>query len=403
MRPSPPPACWRRAGRSTSTACTAPIHPASFPGSARASPSCGGAPIRAWCCSPASSSCTGRCARRWRASSPIQRFELRIDSAFDEVIRACSRQPAAGPDRHLDRARRWSRAYEAFHRAGFAHSVEAWVDGHLAGGLYCVAIGQAVFGESMFTRVPDASKIALAALAAFCRHHGIALIDCQQNTAAPGLARRARNRAGRFCGASGTERKQTIAGLAVRPRILERTSAARSPQRDAPQGSPATDSAVLRDGALPVQLPAGQAGALAGGHAQPPDPQRRLLRPGDQRLPAQRHVHLPAVLRRLPCLRAFARAERAVQARPQPAPRLGPPRGPAGPRAQAVLRAGALPPVPALPDRPPCRRRHGSRQHRPVHPVPAAKPGQLAAGGVPRNAARRHRRARLAWCPSSTC
>src|SRR5436190_1310428 len=57
-----------------------------------------------------------------------------------------------------------------------------WSDGRPAGGLYCVAIGQAVFGESMFTRVPDASKIALAALVAFCLHHGIPMIDCQQNT-----------------------------------------------------------------------------------------------------------------------------------------------------------------------------------------------------------------------------
>ena len=74
------------------------------------------------------------------------------------------------------------KAYEVFHRAGYAHSVEAWIDGRLAGGLYCVCIGRAVFGESMFTRVPDASKIALAGLTAFCRHHGIGLIDCQQNT-----------------------------------------------------------------------------------------------------------------------------------------------------------------------------------------------------------------------------
>jgi leucyl/phenylalanyl-tRNA--protein transferase len=73
-------------------------------------------------------------------------------------------------------------AYQAFHRAGYAHSVETWVDGRLVGGLYCVAIGQAVFGESMFTREPDASKIALAALVAFCRASGIAAIDCQQNT-----------------------------------------------------------------------------------------------------------------------------------------------------------------------------------------------------------------------------
>jgi leucyl/phenylalanyl-tRNA--protein transferase len=75
------------------------------------------------------------------------------------------------------------RAYEALHQAGYAHSVETWVNGQLVGGLYCVAIGNAVFGESMFTRVPDASKIALAALVCFCRVHGIAMVDCQQNTA----------------------------------------------------------------------------------------------------------------------------------------------------------------------------------------------------------------------------
>jgi leucyl/phenylalanyl-tRNA--protein transferase len=74
------------------------------------------------------------------------------------------------------------RAYSAFHRAGFAHSVETWIGGRLCGALYCVNIGQAVFGESMFTRQADASKIALAALVAFCLEHGIDMIDCQQNT-----------------------------------------------------------------------------------------------------------------------------------------------------------------------------------------------------------------------------
>ena len=68
------------------------------------------------------------------------------------------------------------------HRAGHAHSVETWIGGRLVGGLYCVGIGRAVFGESMFALQPDASKIALAALVAFCRRHGIAQIDCQQNT-----------------------------------------------------------------------------------------------------------------------------------------------------------------------------------------------------------------------------
>jgi leucyl/phenylalanyl-tRNA--protein transferase len=107
--------------------------------------------------------------------------EVRIDTAFSDVIEACS-----GSDRP-GQSGTWIvpamvNAYEDFHRAGFAHSVETWIDGELAGGLYCVCIGQAVFGESMFTRRPDASKIALAALVAFCLRHGIGLIDCQQNT-----------------------------------------------------------------------------------------------------------------------------------------------------------------------------------------------------------------------------
>jgi leucyl/phenylalanyl-tRNA--protein transferase len=109
------------------------------------------------------------------------RCEVRIDSAFDQVIQACATSDRPG------QSGTWIvpamvRAYEAFHRAGFAHSVEVWIDGQLAGGLYCVALGRAVFGESMFTRRTDASKIALAALVAFCRHHGIGLVDCQQNT-----------------------------------------------------------------------------------------------------------------------------------------------------------------------------------------------------------------------------
>ena len=115
---------------------------------------------------------------RFRDSSHC---EIRFDCAFAEVIRACSSSPRPG------QSGTWIvedmvQAYQALHQAGAAHSVEAWIDGELVGGLYCVALGQAVFGESMFTRVPDASKIALAALVSFCRVHGIPLIDCQQNT-----------------------------------------------------------------------------------------------------------------------------------------------------------------------------------------------------------------------------
>ena len=107
--------------------------------------------------------------------------EMRFDSAFADVIGACAKSSRQG------KAGTWIlpgmiEAYIDLHKAGYAHSVETWIDGQLVGGLYCIAIGKAVFGESMFTLVPDASKIALAALVGFCREQAIATIDCQQNT-----------------------------------------------------------------------------------------------------------------------------------------------------------------------------------------------------------------------------
>ncbi|MDO5290358.1 MAG: leucyl/phenylalanyl-tRNA--protein transferase [Pseudomonadota bacterium] len=108
--------------------------------------------------------------------------EVRIDTAFDEVIAACAHARRAGQHgTWIGPAMR--HAYGQLHRAGHAHSVETWVNGELVAGLYCVALGRAVFGESMFTRVSDGSKIALAALVALCRAQGMPLIDCQQNTA----------------------------------------------------------------------------------------------------------------------------------------------------------------------------------------------------------------------------
>ena len=109
------------------------------------------------------------------------RLEVRMDTAFTRVIGACAEAPRRGQDGT------WIlpdmvAAYTALHQAGFAHSVETWIDGELVGGLYCVAVGRAVFGESMFARRTDASKIALAALVAFCRQHDIPQVDCQQNT-----------------------------------------------------------------------------------------------------------------------------------------------------------------------------------------------------------------------------
>lgn len=106
---------------------------------------------------------------------------VRVNTAFDAVMLACAHTPRAGG------AGTWisedmRAAYGQLHRAGQAHSVEVWLGQRLAAGLYCVALGQAVFGESMFTHVTDGSKIALAALVALCRAHGMPLIDCQQNT-----------------------------------------------------------------------------------------------------------------------------------------------------------------------------------------------------------------------------
>ena len=107
--------------------------------------------------------------------------EVRFDSDFEAVIRACASTPREGQDGT------WIvpamvAAYTAWHRLGRVHSVETWVDGQLVGGLYFINIGRMCFGESMFSHRTDASKIALAALVAACLARGVALIDCQQNT-----------------------------------------------------------------------------------------------------------------------------------------------------------------------------------------------------------------------------
>jgi leucyl/phenylalanyl-tRNA--protein transferase len=107
--------------------------------------------------------------------------EIRVDSQFAAVIANCASA------RRNNQNGTWIlpemvRAYVALHEAGHAHSIETWVNGELVGGLYCVGVGSAVFGESMFAHRTDASKVALAALVALCRTHGVTHIDCQQNT-----------------------------------------------------------------------------------------------------------------------------------------------------------------------------------------------------------------------------
>ena len=119
-------------------------------------------------------------AKTLRKSACNASLEVRVDAAFASVIRAC----AAPRD---DDARTWitdslADAYSDLHRRGIAHSVETWIDGRLAGGLYGVALGRMFFGESMFSRATDASKIALAALVQLLRIEQVPVIDCQQNT-----------------------------------------------------------------------------------------------------------------------------------------------------------------------------------------------------------------------------
>ena len=109
-------------------------------------------------------------------------FEVRFDTAFEAVIRACGLAPRPGQDGT------WIQedlieGYLELHRLGYAHSVEAWRDGDLVGGLYGVSLGSCFFGESMFAAAPDASKVAFVTLLAHLERWGIGLVDCQVKTA----------------------------------------------------------------------------------------------------------------------------------------------------------------------------------------------------------------------------
>jgi leucyl/phenylalanyl-tRNA---protein transferase len=106
------------------------------------------------------------------------RYELRIDTAFAEVIHACATTPRDGqPGTWITDEMR--AAYTKLHQLGFAHSFESWCGGELMGGLYGLSLGAAFFGESMFSRATDASKAAFAGLAEHCFGRGFELIDGQ--------------------------------------------------------------------------------------------------------------------------------------------------------------------------------------------------------------------------------
>ena len=108
-----------------------------------------------------------------------RRFEVRIDESFSEVIRACAEAERDPEDSGSWISDEIAESYRALHASGIAHSVETWRDGQLVGGLYGVAIGGAFFGESMFHRATDASKVALVALVDRLRQRGYRLLDTQ--------------------------------------------------------------------------------------------------------------------------------------------------------------------------------------------------------------------------------
>ncbi|HEY2590259.1 MAG TPA: leucyl/phenylalanyl-tRNA--protein transferase [Steroidobacteraceae bacterium] len=118
-----------------------------------------------------------RCSRSLAKTLRNGGFETRIDDDFTAVIEGCAAPRPSSAGTWITREMR--SAYLELHRQGHAHSIETYLEGRLAGGLYGVRLGGVFFGESMFSREPDASKVALARLVDLCRTDGIAVIDCQ--------------------------------------------------------------------------------------------------------------------------------------------------------------------------------------------------------------------------------
>lgn len=119
--------------------------------------------------------------RTFKKTLRNRRYDVRFDTAFSAVIAACAAPRAGQHGTWIHPA--MIAAYEQLHALGVAHSVETWIDGELAGGLYGLALGRMFYGESMFSRAPDASKIAFAHLAWQLKRWRFGLIDCQMKTA----------------------------------------------------------------------------------------------------------------------------------------------------------------------------------------------------------------------------
>jgi leucyl/phenylalanyl-tRNA--protein transferase len=119
--------------------------------------------------------------RRLIRSLRSERFEVRLDTCFDRVIRACAQAERPGQQGTWITPEMVA-AYERLFALGFAHCAEAWRGGELVGGLYGVSLGACFFGESMFNRQPDASKAALVTLIRQLAAWGFTLFDCQAHT-----------------------------------------------------------------------------------------------------------------------------------------------------------------------------------------------------------------------------
>jgi leucyl/phenylalanyl-tRNA--protein transferase len=119
--------------------------------------------------------------RTLRKNINRRRYEVRLDTAFSQVIRACSEVPRPGQDGTWI-TDEMIEGYEKLHELGYAHSVEAWREGELVGGMYGVSLGAAFFGESMFARSSDASKVAFVGLARQLHDWGFHFLDCQVHT-----------------------------------------------------------------------------------------------------------------------------------------------------------------------------------------------------------------------------
>lgn len=115
-------------------------------------------------------------SRSLRQTLKKRTFEIRIDTAFEEVMRQCGRRDETWISETI------VRSYVRLHKLGFAHSVESWHSNKLVGGLYGVALGAAFFGESMFSAMKDASKVALVGLVEWMHERGFELLDTQYST-----------------------------------------------------------------------------------------------------------------------------------------------------------------------------------------------------------------------------